>query len=456
MASILIVEDDTDLCQTLSSLFGRHEYEVKAINDGKKAVSLLETEIFDLVLTDLRLGAGSGLDVLSSCKRLRPETEVIIMTAYGSVESAVQAIQNGASDYVTKPFKNEELLFKVRKALEHINLRNEVRFLRQEVAHQFGFDNIIGSSKIIDDLKKIIGRISSTDISVLITGESGTGKELLAKVLHHHSRQRNKSFVPINCSAIPENLLESELFGHVKGAFTSAIANKKGLFEEAEEGSIFLDEVGDLPYSVQAKLLRVLQEKEIRPVGGNITRKINVRIIAATNTNLAQQVQLGKFREDLYYRLNVMPLHIPPLRERPEDIPPLTEYFLRKIQREYDMPQASLSADSLELLLRHSWPGNVRELENTIKRAIALSRGDQIGYEDIIFISPRETKLTAKPTPLLSGRSLLDTQKLQILNSLEENNWNYSLTASQLGIGRTTLWRKMKKFDLKSRELVSR
>ena len=454
MASILIVEDDTDLCQTLSALFERHGYEVKVINNGHKALSLLETEIYDLVLTDLRLGAGSGLDILGSCKRLRPETEVIIMTAYGSVESAVQAIQNGASDYVTKPFKNEELLFKVRKALEHIDLRNEVRFLRQEVAHQFGYDNIIGSSKTIDDLKKMAGRISGTDLAVLITGESGTGKELLAKVIHHHSRQRNKSFVPINCSAIPENLLESELFGHVKGAFTSAIANKKGLFEEAEEGTIFLDEISDLPYSIQAKLLRVLQEKEIRPVGGNITRKINVRIIAATNANLAQRVQTGEFREDLYYRLNVMPMQIPPLRERQEDIPPLTEYFLRKIAKEYDISHVSLSADSLELLLKHNWPGNVRELENTLKRANALSRGDQIGYEDIIFISPRETMLTTKPVSMMSSHSLLDGQKLQILKSLEENNWNYSLTASQLGIGRTTLWRKMKKFNLKNQVLA--
>lgn len=454
MASILIVEDDTDLCQTLFGLFKRHGYEVKAINDGQKALSLLETEIFDLVLTDLRLGAGSGMDILSDCKRHRPETEVIIMTAYGSVESAVQSIQNGASDYVTKPFKNEELLFKVRKALEHIDLRNEVRFLRQEVAHQFGYDNIIGSSKATDDLKKLAGRVSGTDLAVLLTGESGTGKELLAKVIHHHSRQRGKSFVPINCSAIPENLLESELFGHVKGAFTSAIANKKGLFEEAEEGTIFLDEVGDLSYSIQAKLLRVLQEKEIRPVGGNITRKINVRIIAATNANLAQRVQTGEFREDLYYRLNVMPMHISPLRDRPEDIPPLTEYFLRKIGKEYNMMHVSLSADSLELLLKHNWPGNVRELENTLKRAIALSQGDQIGYEDIIFISPRETMLTTKSTPLMSGRSLLDNQKLQILKSLEENNWNYSLTASQLGIGRTTLWRKMKKFNLKNQVLA--
>jgi DNA-binding NtrC family response regulator len=448
MSSILIIDDDIALRKTLSRLLIKDGYEIAEAGEYKEAVSRLETTIYNLILTDLRLDTGSGLKILEVSKRLHPETEVIIMTAFASVQSAVEAIQNGAADYITKPFKNEELLFKVNRALERIDLRNEIRYLRQEVANRFGFDNIIGNSKAIDDLKKIVSRIADTDIAVLITGDSGTGKELLAKVIHHHSPRRDKPFVPINCSAIPENLLESELFGHVRGAFTSAVTNKRGLCEEADRGTLFLDEVGDLPFSIQAKLLRVLQEKEIRPVGGNTTRTIDVRVIAATNADLSRKVRAGEFREDLFYRLNVMPIHIPPLRERPEDIPVLTEYFLRRIRKEYDRSSVSLSADSLEVLLKHDWRGNVRELENTLRRAVALSGGEQIKYEDIVFISPRETKpRLSSPPP--RGRSLLENQKQQILKMLEENNWNYSLTANQLGIGRTTLWRKVKRFNLK-------
>jgi len=449
MPSILVTDDDSMLNQSLSNLFVRNGYRVASASTQVEALKLLESEIFDLVLTDLRLGHGSGFEVLAAAKKLHSETEVIIMTAFGSVQSAVQAIQNGASDYITKPFKNQELLFKVNKALEQIVLRKEVRHLRQEIAGKFGFDNIISISKAMDEIKRIVGRVADTDISVLITGESGTGKELFAEVIHHHSPRRNKPFVPINCSAIPENLLESELFGHVKGAFTSAVSNKRGLFEEAEYGTIFLDEIGDLPYSIQAKMLRVLQEKEIRPVGGNATKAIDVRVIAATNADLVKLVRENRFREDLFYRLNVMPIHIPPLRERPEDVPALTEYFIRKIQKEYNRRPVTISADAMELLLKHDWPGNVRELENTLKRAIALSGKDQISYEDIIFISSKTSQLIADPAPLLNGQSLLDNQKTQILTSLRENNWNYSLTASRLGIGRTTLWRKIKKFNLK-------
>jgi DNA-binding NtrC family response regulator len=447
MPSILIIEDDVALRTSLAKLFAKEGYNISETGEYREARKLLESGVYDLVLTDLRLDLGSGLEILHTCKKAHSETEVIIFTAYASVQTAVEAIQSGAADYITKPFKNEELLFKVKKSLERIKLRNEVKYLRQEVASRFGFDNIIGNSKAMEDLKKIIGRITDTDITVLITGDSGTGKELFAKVIHHHSRRRDKPFIPINCSAIPENLMESELFGHVKGAFTSAMFNKRGLFEEADQGTIFLDEIGDLPYSIQAKLLRVLQEQEIRPVGGNISKVINVRIIAATNADLTKRVHSGEFREDLFYRLNVMPIHIPPLRERPEDIPALTEHVLRKIEKEYNQRSVTLSADSLELLLRHDWPGNIRELENTLKRAVALSGGGQIKYEDIIFISPRESKMPRREK--VQGKSLVESQKLTILRTLEENNWNYTITAGRLGIGRTTLWRKVKRFNLK-------
>lgn len=448
MPSILIVDDEVGMRNMLAKLFARNEFDTAVAQNIEEAVAHLETRVFDLMLADLRLGNESGMDVLSSAKKIHPETDVIIMTAYGSVETAVAAIQSGAADYITKPFKSAEVVFKVKRALEQINLRHTVRYLRQTVAQSFGYDNIIGTSKAIRDLKTVVDRIAPTGIAVLISGESGTGKELFAKVLHHHSDRRNRAFVPINCSAIPENLLESELFGHNKGAFTGAYTTKKGLFEEADGGTIFLDEIGDMPFQLQAKLLRVLQEKELRPVGGNTAKKIDVRIIAATNADLAEMVRDNRFREDLYYRLNVMPMNIPPLRERPEDIPILADYFLKNISREYNRPTMSISADGLELLLKHTWPGNVRELENTLKRAAALSRRDQIQYEDIIFISPRDTSLTPQPTVSLKSRSLQETQKLQILKSLEENDWNYSITANQLGIGRTTLWRKIKKFNL--------
>ncbi len=448
MPSILIVDDEAGMRNMLSKLFDKNGFETAVAQNIEESFAHLESRVFDLVLTDLRLGSGSGMDILAKTKQTHPETEVIIMTAYGSVETAVAAIQSGASDYIAKPFKSAEIVFKANKAIEHIDLRHTVKFLRQTVAHTFGYDNIIGISKAILDLKSIVDRIAATDIAVLISGESGTGKELFAKVIHHHSDRRNKAFVPINCSAIPENLLESELFGHSKGAFTGAHATKKGLFEEADGGTIFLDEIGEMPFQLQAKLLRVLQEKEIRPVGQNVTRNIDARVIAASNANLGEMVQDGRFREDLFYRLNVMPMQIPPLRDRPEDIPVLSDYFLKNISQEYNRFPITLSADGLELMLKHTWPGNVRELENTLKRAVALSGRDQIQYEDIIFISPRDTHLTPRPTEPAKARSLQEGQRMQILKSLEENNWNYSLTANQLGIGRTTLWRKIKKFNL--------
>jgi DNA-binding NtrC family response regulator len=447
MSSLLVVEDDPIMATSLDRTFRHYGYTITVAETVEEASRRLETEIYDLVLADLRLNNGSGLEVLTACKRLQPDTEVIIMTAFGTVETAVQAIQSGASDYITKPFKNQELLFKVERAMERIGLKNEVRYLRQEIAHKYGFDNIIGASKPIADLKRIVSRIADKDIAVLITGESGTGKDLFAKVIHHHSHRRQRPFVPINCSAIPESLIESELFGHVKGAFTSAVANKRGLFEEADRGTIFLDEVADLPYPTQAKLLRVLQEKEIRPVGGTATRPIDVRIVAATNADLAGRVREGRFREDLYYRLNVMPIHIPPLRERPEDIPLLVKHFLREINSENEREDFVLSSDAMQLLLDHDWPGNARELDNTLKRAVALSRDGQVSPSDIIFISPRARRMSIQPANI--GNSLAEQQRLQILKTLENNDWNYSLTAKELGIGRTTLWRKVKKFNLK-------
>lgn len=447
MPTLLIVDDDPLMNRTLTRLFKHHDYTTVMAETVDEALRRLESEQFDLVLADLRLGGGSGLDVLTACKRVQPDTEVIIMTAFGTVETAVQAIQNGASDYITKPFRNQELLVKVERAIERHGLKSEVRYLRLEIAHTYGFDNIIGTSKVITGLKQTVSRIADIDIAVLITGESGTGKDLFAKVIHYHSHRKNRPFVPINCSAIPEDLLESELFGHVKGAFTSAVSNKRGLFEEADGGTIFLDEVADLPYQTQAKLLRVLQEKEIRPVGGTVSRAIDVRVIAATNADPAQRVREGRFREDLYYRLNVMPMHIPPLRERSEDIPLLTDHFLRRIQREAEGRTIPIAADAMQLLLGHTWPGNVRELENTLRRAAALSRNDRISADEIIFISPRE-----RMPAVVSGaapRSLAEQQKLQILKALEANDWNYSMTAKELGIGRTTLWRKVKKYDLR-------
>ncbi len=451
MSSILIVDDDRNVCGALKTLLTRNGHEVDCAYQATAAKETLDKRFFDLIITDLRLTDGLGTDIIRSAKTVSPDSEVIMLTGFGTVDSAVEAMRAGAFDYMTKPFSDTEMLMTVEKALSQKAMKTELRHLKRAFADSFDFDNIIGGSSAIRGIIDVVKQIAPQEINVLITGDSGTGKELIAKAIHNNSQRREGKFVAINCSAMPELLLESELFGHVKGAFTSATANKKGLFEEATGGTIFLDEVGDTSASLQAKLLRVLQEEEIRPVGSNETFKTNVRVIAATNKNLEQMVARGRFREDLYYRLNVISLHVPSLGDRREDIVPLAQHFLAKYCTHFNKPMKRFSVQACEKLMAHEWPGNVRELENTIKRAVALSISEIIDVDNLFLMKPmpkRDEKADSRTTSMQDSTSLQDMAREHIVRSLKENRWNYSITAGKLGIGRTTLWRKVKKYNI--------
>lgn len=454
--TVLVVDDEPSIRSTLAVVLKRENLLVKEAGSLAEATTQLGSESIDLVITDLRIGDDNGLDLIQIIKQKYPETESILVTAFGSIESSVQAIKAGACDYITKPFSNQEIGLRINKALEQKRMKQEILALRQHVAMSYGFDNIVGISKALTQIKETARRIAPTDITALITGPSGTGKELFARAIHHHSQRRTEPFIAIDCSAIPETLMESELFGHAQGAFTSASRSRMGLFEEADNGTIFLDEVSNMPQSIQVKLLRFLQDSVVRRIGASSARKINVRIVAATNRDLSTMVAAGEFREDLYYRLNVIPINLPPLVRRMEDIEILTDYFLRKIALEIPKPALTLNRAAIEKLLSHTWPGNVRELENTLKRAAALCTDTTLQPDDIIFVASETDRPTIENNETsgrrslsLKGNLLYDNQKNLIIRALDENNWNYTKTATELGIGRTTLWRKIKKFDLK-------
>jgi len=455
---ILLVDDDREFRKSVEILLSRNNYDVVSAEGVGQALQVMQENNFDLLITDLKMTDGSGMDLLSKARIINPDLAVIIQTAYGSISGAVEAMRQGAHDYIAKPFKNEELLILVERALENKNIREELNILREEIAFKYGFDSLVGVSSAMSQVKTLATRVSGTDIAVLVTGDSGTGKELMARAIHYHSQRRKKKFVAIECTSIPENLLESELFGHVKGAFTTAYNNHKGLFEEAEGGTAFLDEIGDMPIALQSKILRVLQESEIRSVGSSTSKKIDVRIIAATNRDLAILVKEGKFREDLYYRLNVLPIRIPPLRERIDDIPVLVEHFLRQENRKRENETISIAPEAMEKLLGHHWPGNVRELENTIKRAMALSQGGRIRPTEIMFISSDKNSFETERPVFINedGDSTLEESLRQrIETTLRANDWNFSRTATKLGIGRTTLWRKIKKYQIKRKEEIA-
>ena len=446
--SILLIDDDQSLRRVIEYSLAEHGYAVRAAASGEEGLRLFDQEHFDAVITDITMPGISGMDVLEAVRQRDPAMHVIMITAYGTIESAVAAMRRGAFDYITKPFNREELRLTLEKALKMRRLERENTHLRAAVIDRYRFEGIIGESERIREVIDLAGRVSASDATVLITGESGTGKELLAKGIHYNSGRASSPFVAVNCAAIPEALIESELFGHVKGSFTGAVRDKEGKFELADGGTVFLDEIGDLRIDLQAKILRTLQERSVDRVGGSSPLPVDVRVIAATNKDLERAVKDGTFREDLYYRLSVVTLQMPPLRERREDIPLLAEHFLRKFN---SAPETTIVPDALAAISAYGWPGNVRELENVIERASVLKRGVAITPADL------PAKLIRKGGDIADiilnlpdgGLSLEDLERTLIIKALEKHKGNQTRAAEYLRITRPTLIYRMEKFGLK-------
>jgi DNA-binding NtrC family response regulator len=454
MEKILIVDDDPEILDVIADVLRQAGYEVDQAEDGRRAIRRIEDDFYDLVITDLNLPKVDGMKVLQYVVDQSPETMCIILTGYGTIRGSVEAIKMGAFDYISKPVKSDEILIVVEKALKYRQLERENILLKQQLRKKYRFENFIGDSKPIQKVFELIERVADTDSTVLITGESGTGKELIAKAIHYNSYRRDNPMVVINCGAIPEELLESELFGHEKGAFTGAHKMRVGRFELANGGTIFLDEIGDMSPNLQVKLLRVLQEQKFERVGGTRTLEIDVRIIAATNKNLISAVNKGTFRQDLYYRLNVIPIKVPPLRHRTEDIPLLVDFFMKKFKKQKRKRICEFAQDAVGCLLEYSWPGNVRELENLIERLVILSNGDTIEIEDIPeSIKGKASKVESVEVRIPNNGIVFDQaveeyEKKLILQALSETNWVKTKAAKLLNINRTTLIEKMKKKNL--------
>ena len=452
LSAILIVDDEPDMRALLKDVLEERGHRVQVASNGREALKKLAEEEYSVVLTDIRMKEMQGLELLAEVKRTYPDINVIVMTAFGSLESAIEAMKQGAYDYLTKPVKTEELVLITEKALREAALRQEVTRLRREVHKEYSFHQILGKSKPMQQVFDLIRRVADSPTNVLITGESGTGKELVAKAIHYNSERRDAPFVPVNCAAIPEALLESELFGHMKGAFTDAKGDKRGLFEEAQKGTLFLDEISELPLMLQAKILRALQEREIRRVGATKSMPVDVRIIAATNLHLAEEVKAKRFREDLYYRLNVIEIHLPPLRERREDIPMLVEAFLKKCAEASHKNLRGMNETALALLMDYPWPGNVRELENVIERAVTLARGEKIVPDDLppaIQGARGDRKVIDEAAERILP--LADVEKEYILRILEKTGGNKYQAAQTLGIDRKTLYRKLAEIEAQTK-----
>lgn len=452
-AHLLIVDDDEITCNLLEEVLSKEGYRVDQALDGREAISKGDQKHYDVVLTDIKMIGVDGMEVLKAYRQKSPETIMIMMTAFGSIETAILAIKEGAYDYVSKPFKLDEIKLAIQRALDQRRLLQENLLYRQELITKYKLENIVGRSPQMLQVYKTIARVAESRSTVLLIGESGTGKELVARAIHFNSPRAPRAFIAVDCGSLAETLLESELFGHVRGAFTGAITNKKGLFEEADSGTCFLDEVGDISLAMQAKLLRVLQEHEIKRVGGTETIKVDVRIVAATNKNLEQLITEKRFREDLFYRLNVVSLHLPPLRDRVEDIPLLAEHFLRKFAEINQKPVSRISPEALEMLSRFGWPGNARELENVVERAVTLSQHSIILPEDLPARMRTEPAMV-NANILPSHISLSELEKLYIQKVLEQTGWNKKKAADILGIDRRTLYRMASRYgiDMKKNE----
>jgi DNA-binding NtrC family response regulator len=440
---VLVVDDDLEMCALLSDLLTEEGFSVTTSGDSSEASKILKREEFDVLVTDLKMRGLKGLDLLEETKKVTPLTPVIIITAFGTVESAIKAMKMGAYDYVTKPFQMDELLLTVKKALENRLLKKEVTRLKREVEARYHFHHLIGKSPSMQKIYDLIERISDTSSNVLITGESGTGKELVAKAIHYNGMRKDGPFIAVNCAAIPEGLLESELFGYKKGAFTDAKSDKRGLILEANEGALFLDEITEMPLVLQAKLLRVIEEKEVRPLGDTNPNSFNIRFICTSNRDFKSVIQQGRFREDLYYRLKVIDIELPPLRERREDIPLLAQHFIRKFSDELKKSVSGITEGALKILLNYAWPGNVRELENIIQRAITLSRDNMIHPEDLPSSLTQGTNEDILEKGLKQRYTVDQLEKEYIKKVLLEAGGNKSKAAEILGLDRKTLYRKL-------------
>ncbi len=453
-AKILVIDDDAVARELLAEALRKEGYEVEAFADGAEAIERGRKAPVDLVLTDIRMGAMDGLTVLREFKKFSPDTPIVLLTAFGSLEGAIEAMKQGAYDYLAKPFKKEEIKLVVRRSLEHGRLVRENARYRAELRDREEWSQMVGSSPAMLEVYKLVARVSEGRSTVLLEGESGTGKELIAKAIHTNSPRRDKPFVPVNCAALPEALLESEMFGYEKGAHSTATSAKPGLFEIANGGTLFLDEIGDLGAALQVKLLRVMQDQEVRRVGGTSSVKVDVRIIAATNRDLAGLVREGKFRDDLYYRLNVVRIVLPSLAERREDIPLLAHHFLRKYTGGAAHPVKGFLPETIALLQRYRWPGNVRELENAIERAVSLSHGPFVVPDDLPEAirhadSIQEEKPASKDAPLEEELLTLDeVEKRHLIRVLKETKGNKVRAAKILGIDRRTLYRMAERFGI--------
>lgn len=441
-ARILVVDDERAMREALHDWLREDGYDVGLAESGEKAVSMAQDRTWDAVLLDLKMPGMDGLETMKRLKEIIPDAEVIVITAYATVDTAVQAMKEGAFDYVVKPFDPDEIELQLRKIMQHRALVIENLLLRQRLEQREGYDEIIGKSEAMQGIFDLITRVAPTESTVLITGESGTGKELIAQAIHANSERCYMPFIAVSCGALPDTLLESELFGYEKGAFTGADHTKKGRFEMAHKGTIFLDEIGDISLKTQVDLLRVLQRKEIRRLGGAQEIQVDVRILAATNKDLQQAIQEDRFREDLFYRLNVISIHVPPLRERKEDIPLLVQAFVRRFALAMNKEPVNISQSALKLLADYHWPGNVRELENIIERALVIGQGTEITPQDLPF-SRKDLEGPSYP------KSLKKMEAVHIKKILEEYDWNISRAARELEIDRQTLYNKIQKYNIK-------
>ena len=450
--TILLIDDEENFRHMLSVILKKRGYDVETANNGIDGLKKVDTGSYDAVLCDIRMPEMDGLEFLKEAQKAGCESTIIMMSAFGTLDTAIEAMKSGAYDYISKPFKPDEIILTLKKAEERERLRRENLFLKKEVQKEYSFENIISKNERMRQIFDTIRKVAKYKSTILITGESGTGKELVAKAIHFNSDRSNNPFVPVNCGAIPENLLESELFGHTKGSFTNAVRTKKGLFEEADGGTMFLDEIGELPFQLQVKLLRVLQDGEIRRVGDSRPIKIDVRIIAATVKDLDKEVREDKFRDDLFYRLNVLPIKIPPLKDRREDIPLLVDHFIQKYSRELNHPIQEINQEALNCLLNYSWNGNVRELENVIERAIVLTDSNQIQVENLPLEvqSPREeSRVSLLNDELSIKKASRYLEKDLIKKALHKTNGNHTHAAKLLEISHRALLYKIKEYGVK-------